>query len=112
VNVNTPQHEPAPQIVTPQGITLILIPAGKFLAGGTNERDGAFEVFLPAYYIAKCPVTRVQYKEFGAATGYLGGYCLGSSEGDNYPVTGVSWSDAQQYCSWCGLRLPTELEWV
>ena len=126
--VPTANREPA-EVVTNEidGTLLGLVPEGEFLAGPSDhdtEGDDPFLVTLPTYYLAMHPVTNTQYKRFVNATGHRTPQPLTASSGpplwegtdfieeiSNHPVVYVNWDDAQTYCEWAGLRLPSELEW-
>ncbi len=92
------------------GIELIRIPAGPFLYGEDKR-----QIDLPEYWIGRYPLTNAQYKRFVDATGYNaprhwnGGNPLADKL--DHPVVYISWHDAQAYCNWAGLALPTEEEW-
>jgi formylglycine-generating enzyme required for sulfatase activity len=109
--------------------------AGWFLMGSDPRRDRhardeeqpQHRVFLPAFCIARVPVTVAQFEAFARAARYQpdaetqhSERCWGQPHGSRdsarakdaaHPVTFVSWYDAQAFCRWAGVRLPTETEW-
>lgn len=128
---------------------MIFIPAGSFLMGnsgigndaawGTSREYPQHSVYLSEYYIAKCEVTRGDYRKFMDAGGYLNS-AYWSADGwswkgtrsepqywaadqnwgnppgaftqtDNHPVVGVSYYEAEAFCNWAGGHLPTEAQW-
>lgn len=112
------------------GIEMILVKPGKFIMGTSKYRsnDGAHPVTITRpYYMAKTETTNAQFARFVKAKPDYDGekdtdlanelYLLhmrGKSimpDGDDYPVVWVSWKNAQAFCQWAGLKLPTETQW-
>ncbi|MEO1996057.1 MAG: formylglycine-generating enzyme family protein [Planctomycetaceae bacterium] len=118
------------------GAEMVLIPAGRFSMGTTDEEiDAQFaDTGLPndwkkhardeqprhvrtvkAFYLYKYEVTNAQYKKFidarqHRAPPHWGGNSFPQGKQD-HPVVEVSWDDAQAYCTWAGTRLPSEVQW-
>jgi formylglycine-generating enzyme required for sulfatase activity len=124
---------------------MIQVPAGEFLMGTSDdnikllqlkESDWAYEwsdnelfaaeqpqhlIALPAYEIAKFPVTNEDYHSFTSDAAHrLPRDWTGFTyrvDTENHPVVGVSKVDAEMYIAWLNkktgmdFRLPTEAEW-
>ena len=98
---------------------LISIPAATFAMGRDNASDPeetpAHPASVAAFDMDRRPVTNARYAEFVKTTGHAapGGWVNGAPpDGQSeWPATGVSWVDANAYCTSRGLRLPTEAEW-
>ncbi len=112
----------------------ILIPAGDFLKGITEDQGEALlahgaavlpnmkpqlSIYLDSYYIDRYPVTNEQYLDFTLQTGYQAqGIAKWGAWMDHFPdgggklpVVALSWADMSRYAGWAGKRLPTEAEW-
>jgi formylglycine-generating enzyme required for sulfatase activity len=89
------------------------IPAGKFVMGESKRDDEPrHEVHLDAFLIGRYPVTVYEYALLLEDTGRKDPEDWDKqSVFPNRPVANVTWFDAEAYCRWAVVRLPTEAEW-
>ena len=101
----------------------IAVPAGEFWLGGAGQYDGKPQqrLHLPAFRIARTPITNAQYYLFTQATGHPAPAHWEENRPpkglESHPVVHVAWRDALAYCTWLSqtthqsITLPSEAEW-
>ncbi|MDF1799779.1 MAG: SUMF1/EgtB/PvdO family nonheme iron enzyme, partial [Planctomycetota bacterium] len=103
------------------GYELVRIPGEEFLMGSSEQEAGRFPnegpehtVVVPDFYLGIHPVTNQEYARFlkenpSAREPKFWGD--GRFNKPVQPVVGVSWDEANAYCVWAGLVLPSEAQW-
>jgi formylglycine-generating enzyme required for sulfatase activity len=92
------------------------IAPGTFRMGCSDGDKECYEDEKPAhmvqitngFWIGQTEVTVAAFSAFSAKTAIA---VPPGQKGNNYPITGVIWSEADSYCKWAGGRLPSEAEW-
>jgi formylglycine-generating enzyme required for sulfatase activity len=126
--------------ILPEPFEWCFVPAGKVtLTAGGYIPKGEQTFNLGSFYIAKYPITNVQYAQFIEVEGYSrrefwtdagwqikenAGWVKQGTEkwlGGNYPAIGISWYEAIAFCNWLSrtlgeqnntvINLPTEQQW-
>ena len=97
--------------------SLVEIPGREYELGSseyTHPLNKSRKVILRGFRISPTEVSNAEYRLYVQATGAPVPYCWASPYDkalDDYPVTGITWDEANRYCRWRGARLPTPNEW-
>lgn len=111
---------PADMVLVPGALLSYRVTANdNFIPHPLTDTDR--RVAVDSFLIDRYPVTNAMYYDFILKSGYrpsdTASYLRNWENGvfrvgqGSYPVTWVSYEDAQAYAEWAGKRLPTEDEW-
>ncbi len=99
------------------GSSLMYVPAGNFTMGTGVTSTPQKTVYLDAYWIYQTDVTNKMYGQC-VATGNcappaqeVGAPVYANPAYGDFPVVGVTWDMAANYCKWAQAQLPTEAQW-
>ncbi|HKH47272.1 MAG TPA: SUMF1/EgtB/PvdO family nonheme iron enzyme [Thermoanaerobaculia bacterium] len=98
------------------GTVLVYVAGGEFTLGAEGFQDArpVHRVRLSPFWIGKLPVTNEQFARFLEENPDVPKPAFWDDPQLNpsrHPVVGLSWDDAQAYCRWAGLELPSEAQW-
>ncbi len=99
------------------GSTLVYIPAGAFTMG-LGSGDAPIKTFtLDGYWITQTKITNRMYAQCvtagrcAAPAQEVGTPVYTNPDYGDYPVVGVTWDMASNYCQWVQGQLPSEAQW-
>jgi len=103
---------PSDSAALPESENMVEIPTGSYTIG--RDESDEFHISLQTiqlnqFWIDMFQVTNAQYQQFMDQTGAQAPLIYPASE--KFPVRGVTWDQANAYCSWKNKRLPKEAEW-
>lgn len=105
---------------------LCRVSAGSYTIGSPPNQQNTNKAEQPEhivhyeqpFWIARYPITNSQWKKWVDAGGHSSAFANDPDlNGSNQPLVGVSWNEANAFCSWIShelgikVRLPTEAEW-
>jgi formylglycine-generating enzyme required for sulfatase activity len=109
------------------GLKYVWIPPGTFIMGCSPGDHKCSQLEKPphkvtitkGFWMGQTEVTVGSYKRFAGATGTrmppepkVDGRPLNPAwSNEAMPIVDLTWDEAQAYCSWANVRLPTEAEW-